>query len=127
MERTCIAAALAALTMDVAACATHHGSSAPPAPERAAVTVKNDNWSDVVVFVVRSGTRSRIGSVTAMSTHTFRVPPDLAPDGILQLMVDPVGSNNTYVTDRIVVNSGQRVELTVAQVLRMSSFSVWAR
>ena len=127
MERTWIAAALAALTIDVAACATHHGSSAPPAAEKAAVTVKNDNWSDVVVFVVRGGTRSRIGSVTAMSTNTFRVPSDLAPDGVLQLMVDPVGSNSVYVTDRIVVNSGQRVELTVAQVLRMSSFSVWAR
>jgi len=61
MERTWLAAALAALTIDVAACATHHGSSAPPASERAAVTVKNDNWSDVVVFVVRGGTRSRIG------------------------------------------------------------------
>jgi len=121
-----IVAALVALTIDGAACATKKGS-AQPQPERTAVTVKNDNWLDVTIFAVRGGARTRLGFVTGMSRGTFPVPSDFAPDGTLQLMVDPVGGHNVYVTDRIVVNSGQRVELTVAQVLRMSSFSVWAR
>jgi len=120
-------AALAALTIDVAACATKNASSAQPQPERTAVTVKNDNWLDVTVFAVRGGARTRLGFVTGMSRGTFPVPSDFVADGVLQLMVDPVGSSATYVTDRIVVNSGQRVELTVATVLRMSSFAVWSQ
>ena len=127
MLRQWTTAALAALTIDVTACATKQGPSTLPAPEKTAVTVKNNNWLDVDVFVVRGSSRSRVGSVIGMGTGTFRVPSDFAPDGVLQLMVDPVGSNGTYVTDRIVVTSGQRVELTVAAVLRMSSFAVWTK
>ena len=122
-----IVAALAALTVDGAACATKKASSAQPQPERTAVTVKNDNWLDVTIFAVRSGARTRLGFVTGMSRGTFPIPSDFVPDGTLQLMVDPVGSSATYMTDRIVVNSGQRVELTVATVLRMSSFAVWSK
>ena len=121
-----IVAALAAVTIDVAGCATKHASSALQA-ERTAVSVKNDNWLDVTIFAVRGGARTRLGFVTGMSRGTFPVPSDFAPDGTLQLMVDPVGSSATYVTDKIVVNSGQRVELTVATVLRMSSFAVWSQ
>ena len=121
-----IVAALAAVTIDVAGCATKHASSAPQA-ERTAVSVKNDNWLDVTIFAVRGGARTRLGFVTGMSRGTFPVPSDFVPDGTLQLMVDPVDSSATYVTDKIVVNSGQRVELTVATVLRMSSFAVWSQ
>jgi hypothetical protein len=31
------------------------------------------------------------------------------------------------VTDKIVVSPGQRVELTIGSVLRMSTFAVWTR
>ena len=127
MLRQWTAMALAALAFDVAACATTHGSSTVPQPEKTALTVRNNNWLDVDVFVVRGTSRSRVGSVTGMSTGTFRVPSDFSPDGVLQLMVDPVGSNGSYVTDKIAVNSGQRVELVVASVLRMSSFAVWTK
>ena len=120
-----IIAALAALTIDAAACARKNASK--PEPERTAVTVRNDNWLDVTVFAVRGGARTRLGFVTGMGRGTFPVPSDFVPDGVLQLMVDPVGSSATYVTDRIVVSSGQRVELTVATVLRMSSFAVWSK
>jgi hypothetical protein len=91
------------------------------------VTVKNSNWMDVDVFAVRGTARSRVGSVTGLSTATFRVPVDYAPDGSLQLLVDPIGSDATYLTEKIAVNPGQRVELTVTSVLRMSTFSVWSR
>ena len=126
MARQSIFAALAGLMIGTGACATHHASAAP-APERVAVTVKNSNWMDMDVFAVRGGTRARVGSVTGLTTATFRVPANFAPDGVLQLMVDPVGSDGAYVTDKIVVAPGQRVELTIGSVLRMSTFAVWSR
>jgi hypothetical protein len=126
MARTSIFAALAGLMMGTSACATHHASGTAQ-PERVAVTVKNTNWMDMDVFAVRGGTRARVGSVTGLTTATFRVPANFAPDGILQFMVDPIGSDAAYVTDKIVVSPGQRVELTIGSVLRMSTFAVWSR
>src|SRR5262245_24826278 len=111
MARPSTFAAFAGLMIGTGACAAHPGTGAP-APERVAVTVKNSNWMDMDVFAVRGTTRARVGSVTGLTTATFRVPANFAPDGILQFMVDPVGSDGTYVTDKIVVSPGQRVELT---------------
>ena len=126
MARPSIFAALAGLMIGTGACATHHGSGAP-APERVAVTVKNTNWMDMDVFAVRGGTRARVGSVTGLTTATLHVPTSFAPDGILQFMVDPIGSDGAYVTEKISVSPGQRIELTIGTVLRMSTYAVWSR
>jgi hypothetical protein len=127
MSRSWIYAALAGLTMGAGACATNHGSGAAQPPERVTVTVKNTNWMDMNVFAVRGTTRSRVGSVTGLTTATLHVPTNLAPDGILQFMVDPIGSDGAYVTERISVSPGQRIELTIGTVLRMSTYAVWSR
>jgi len=127
MVRELIIAGLAGLVIDTAACAPHHGSAAAPPPEPVEVTVNNSNYLDVDVFAVRGTSRSRIGSVTGLSSATFLLPAHHAADGNLQLLVDPIGSNATYLTDKIAVNPGQHVELTVTAVLRMSSYAVWSK
>lgn len=127
MPRSWMYTAYAGLTLVTGACATNHGSGAAQPPERVTVTVKNTNWMDMDVFAVRGGTRSRVGSVTGLTTATLHVPTDFAPDGILQFMVDPVGSDGTYVTEKISVSPGQRIELTIGTVLRMSTYAVWSR
>jgi len=91
------------------------------------VTVNNSNYLDVDVFAVRGTTRSRVGSVTGLSSATFSLPTHYAPDGSLQLLVDPIGSSATYLTDKIALGPGQHLELTVAAILRMSSYSVWSK
>ena len=126
MVRSSIFATLAALVMGAGACATNHGSGAPQ-PERVAITVKNTNWMDMDVFAVRGDTRTRVGSVNGLTTATFRVPANFAPDGVLQFLVDPIGSDTPYLTDKITVSPGQRVELTIGSVLRMSNFAVWSK
>jgi hypothetical protein len=120
-------AALAGLVIEAGACATNHGSGAAQPPERVLLTVKNTNWMDMDVFAVRGGTRARVGSVTGLTTATLRVPLNFAPDGVLQFMVDPIGSDGAYVTEKITVSPGQRVELTIGTVLRMSTYAVWSR
>ena len=127
MVREIIIAGLAGLMIDSAACATHRAATAAPPPEPVEVTVNNSNYLDVDVFVVRGTSRSRIGSVTGLSSATFHVPPHFVPDGHLQLLVDPIGTDATYLTDKIAVSEGQHVELTVTPVLRMSSYSVWSK
>ena len=127
MVREWIVAAVAGLTIDAAACATNRASSAVTPREQMIVTVNNSNYMDVDVFAVRGRTRTRVGSVMGLTTATFNVPAEIAPDGNLQLLIDPIGSNSTYTTETITVNPGQHVELTVAPVLRMSRFSVWSQ
>jgi hypothetical protein len=127
MVREIIIAGLAGLMIDAAACAPHHGSAAAAPPEPVELTVNNSNYLDVDVFAVRGTSRSRIGSVTGLSTATFLVPAQNAADGNLQLLVDPIGSSATFLTDKIAVSAGQHVELTVTPVLRMSSYSVWSK
>ena|SRR5215831_20635735 len=127
MVREIIIAGLASLMIDAAACASHHPSAAVPPPEPVELTVDNTNYLDVDVFAVRGSSRSRIGTVTGLSSATFVVPATFALDGHLQLLVDPIGSNATYMTDKISVGPGQHVELTVTAVLRMSSYSVWSK
>jgi hypothetical protein len=127
MVREIVIACLAGLMIDVAACAPHHASAPVPPPEPVELTVDNTNYLDVDVFAVRGTSRSRIGSVTGLSAATFSVPAHFAADGNLQLLVDPIGSNATYLTDKIAVSPGQHIELTVTPVLRMSNYSVWSK
>lgn len=127
MVRETIIAGLAALMIDAAACATHHASAAAAPAEPVELTVNNSNYLDVDVFAVRGTSRARVGSVTGLSSATFQVPAHYAYDGHLQLLVDPIGSDATYLTDRIAVSQGQHVELTVTAVLRMSSYAVWSK
>lgn len=126
MLRQSIIAGLLSLTID-AACAGRHKSAAAAPLEPVVVIVNNSNYLDVDVFAVRGTSRARVGSVTGLSSATFTVPAHFAADGNLQLLVDPIGSNATYLTDKIAVGPGQSLELTVAAVLRMSSYSVWAK
>ena len=126
MARLSTVATLAGLIVATSACATHRAAKGPQ-PERVAITVKNTNWMEIDFLWLQGGKKARVGSVTGLTTATFRVPANFAPDGVLQFMVDPIGSAATFVTDKIVVSPGQYVELTIASVLRMSTFAVWSR
>lgn len=98
------------------------------APTVPTVTVRNDNWLDVAVYVVRGATRFRIGTVRSTSMETFRLPSGSSGGSSpLQIMADPIGSAAGYVTDPIVLGPGQRLELKVASPISVSTFSIWNR
>jgi hypothetical protein len=129
-----LAAALAAALL-AAACApgatTHAGPADAPSRawgEPATVKVQNFNWQDVVVYVVQSGQRVRLGMVTSMSMGKFRLPDRfLASAGDIRLLADPIGSTSGWTTEGIRVQSGQEVELSVQNSLALSSVAVWNR
>ena len=129
-----LAAAVAA-TLVIGACApgsTGGGGnvSAAPRAHRAPATVKveNFNWQDVVVYVVQSGQRVRLGMVTSMSTGKFRLPERfLGSTSDIRLYADPIGSTSGYTTEAIRVVSGQEVSLSVQNSLALSSVAIWNR
>lgn len=92
-----------------------------------AVTVTNDNWLDVVVYAVRGSMRVRIGEVTGNSSSQLRIPASVVVANEVRLLVDPIGSTETYLSDPINVDTDQRVQLTVAPAVQMSSYAVRMR
>lgn len=88
------------------------------------VAVDNLNWSDVVLYTVRYGTRSRLGSVTSFTRAYFEVPYSRAPDGRLVILVAPIGGDREYVTEPIMVQPGQTVLLSIHNHLPLSSWTV---
>src|SRR3989442_3626203 len=76
---------LAPLLMTLLVSCAHHGApgggggeaahnALPPEPVEVVLTVINHHFLDVTVFVEHDGQRTRIGTVTAVSTHQFLFP-----------------------------------------------------
>ena len=106
------------LLATAAACSRAQGESSPVAAEPTTVRVENQAWLDVTVYAVYSSTRTRLGTVSASSTSTLRIPPRLVGIGrALTFLVDPVGSSATGTSFEIYVNPGDNVAITVPSSL----------
>jgi hypothetical protein len=104
--------------------------SAPGAPMevRTEVEVTNNNWSDMRVYVDRGGVKTRIGTVTSMTTRMLAIPRALLrPGSSVRLVADPIGAPQEFVSPSLLVNPGQRVEFTIQNHLSVSSISVRSR
>lgn len=120
------------ICLAVPACSSPGSSlaSGPLPAGRAAtqVAVSNHNWSDMVIYAVRAGTRYRLGMVTTNETRRFRLPRGLEMAGAdLRLVADPVGGFDAYESGAIHVAPGQTIELSLENHLAISSISVWNR
>ncbi len=119
-----------ALLLSLGACASTGGKAASgalphPRPETT-VLVTNNNWATVVVYAVREGSRTRLGTVTSMRTELLRFPRGSMPaGGSVRLMVDPIGSRISYTSPVVQVMPGQQIEFNIENQLAISSISVW--
>lgn len=78
------------------------------------IQVENRNSMDMTVFVVNGGMRVRLGMVGGHSTREMTIPEDvITGEGMMQFMLDPVGSAEAPVTESIYVKPGERVKLIV--------------
>lgn len=76
--------------------------------------VRNQNFLDMNVFVVRGGQPIRLGTVSGNSTQVLRIPAYLLA-GVtpLRFVADPIGGSRGPVSEEIVVSPGDQVELMV--------------
>lgn len=119
-----------ALLIACAACA-RGGSDKPslgkPAPG-AIVVVANHNFADMNLYVVQSGMRVRLGTVTGLTTHRFRLPREVTRSvADLRILADPIGGAQTYLSPPVRVHPGQSLELILGANLNLSSLAVWNR
>jgi len=103
------------LLFALAAAACHRGAVAPIDPRaEVAVTVDNQNFLDMNVFLIRGGQRIRLGTVPGLSSRILMVRPDLIGYGTeLQFEVHPIGGRSNPISETITVHPGDVIHLTI--------------
>ena len=111
MRRLSSALVLVAL----AALACHRGPVAPINPQaEVAVTVDNQNFLDMNVFLVRGGQRIRLGTVPGLTQRILMVRPELIGYSTeLRFELHPIGGRSNPVSETITVRPGDVVHLTI--------------
>ena len=107
-----------------AADVTPAGAERDSVPKFIEVQVDNHNWSDVVIYLLHGGTRTRLGTVGTAHSTSFRFPASYAAADRVSLLVTPIGSPLRFESERFSVLSGQRVFWTVENALNRSSLLI---
>ena len=86
-----------------------------PVPENTAtLQVENQGFSDMVIYALREGQRTRLGLVTGNSTQSLTIPSYFFPgSGPIRFLADPIGGVREPVSEEIVVEPGDTVTLTI--------------
>jgi len=120
------ASMLALVTIEASACASR-GTPVGSGPGSTAqqteqlVTVQNDNWMDVVVYLVNGSAKARVGIVNGLGRASFRLKGGVISNNSARLLIDPIGSSRGYLTDAVNVMPGQRIELRVGSPINFST------
>ena len=101
------------ITAGAAACAP--GGTLPRGADgTASVEVENQGFPDANVYIVRSGQRARIGTVTGNSTRVFPLPRYLVGTGApVRFLIDFIGSARSPISEELIIWPGDTVELII--------------
>jgi hypothetical protein len=103
----------------------HEDRGPSPLADGFELTLNNHHWLDVNIFVQHDGEASRVTTVTASSSQSLILPLWLLGDSkIVRIIAEPVGEQDSYVTDLMRVDPGQSVELNVESALARSNYSI---
>jgi len=104
-----------ALLLVVLTGACHRPAAAPINPRaEVAVTVENQNFLDMNVFLVRGGQRLRLGTVPGLSSRILMVRPELIGYGTeVQFEIHPIGGRGNPLSETISVRPGDVIHLTI--------------
>ena len=90
------------------------------------LTVENNNWLDVVIFVFHDGELSRVGTVTAASSTNFFLPSwMIGQSRNIRLLADPIGSDASARTETLHIQPGQFIEWRLESQLARSTVAVY--
>ena len=106
------------LLLLVCACrSARESEDVTPAPKGGPATleVQNHNFLDMTVYVVEGGVRQRFGVARGNATTSLPIPERLIRGGAapLSFLCDPIGGEGLPVTEEIVVEPGDIVELVI--------------
>lgn len=132
MRRLSYATSLvAALALGASGCGGHRNVEDDAVPEAdplapTPLTVDNNHWLDIVVFVFHDGELSRVGTVTAASSTNFFLPNwMIGQSRNIRLLADPIGSQDAVGTETIHIQPGQFIEWRLESQLARSTVAVY--
>lgn len=114
-------------TLVLVGCAGKRPTAVAPAPlEKIAVQVTNHHFLDVAVYAVCEGQLTRIGVAVGSSSTLLAIPWRLlGPGREMKLVGDAIGSQERAVTEMIIVQPGQFIELLLESSLARSTVGVY--
>lgn len=98
---------------------------APAASERTALVIENNNWQDMVVYLLKDGMRHRLGNVQSLASGRFRLTPSMiGGSGSLRIVADPIGSTRAWVSEPIHIQPGDVVQFKLENNISLSSYLI---
>lgn len=108
------AAAVACVVLAAVACARRSGAGAEWHNGEATLVVDNQDIADMTIYVVRSGSRFRVGIAPGLRRTSLRLHAGIiGGGGDIAFLADPVGSRRTPVSERIHVRPGEVIEIVI--------------
>ena len=102
------------LALVVSGCAAGSGSPRgdpfnPAESDQVLLTVQNNDFRDASIYAVWNGVRKRVGSVTGMTSQTFRMEWQSEE---IQLAIDFLGGGG-YMSERVPVTQGDHLDFVI--------------
>ncbi|HYT05465.1 MAG TPA: hypothetical protein VEM13_11365 [Gemmatimonadales bacterium] len=103
------------LVLAAVAWGCHRPAAAPLNPQaEVAVTVDNQNYLDMDVFLIRGGQRIRIGMVPGISSRMLMLRSELIGYGTeVQFELHPIGGRGNTISETVTVRPGDVIQLTI--------------
>lgn len=123
-SRRCLV--LSAMVVALGGCASRNRAVHSAANDAAAqagsvdLVVRNNNFADMNVYAVSEGLATRVGTVTGLSSATFRLDPSFFPTDQLRIVGTPIGGNGRASSGQLTVSGGQTIQFTIEATLRQS-------
>ena len=119
--RSYLSIAAAGLLALSAGCASTSRLS-PPSDAGTTVIVRNNNFSDMNVYIISTGgARTRVGFAPGEATTSFVLP---ASAGSVRIVADPVGGTVVARSGELSVNPGDTIDFTIEQNVALSMATV---
>jgi hypothetical protein len=77
------------------------------------VQIDNQNYSDMEIYVVRSGQRLLLGQAGGLTKTTLTIRNGVGGDGRVRLVAEPIGGAGPISTPTLIVPQGQRIFWTI--------------
>lgn len=91
------------------------------------LSVENNNWLDLHLYLVRDGMLTSLGFMNGPGKAEFDLPSTVAmPGSDVQILVLPIGGTESYLTQAVVANPWDTVNLVVQNNLALSTMAVSA-
>lgn len=126
IQRYLNCAALVAVFAGACTPMTRNAGVDGPSTEKTTMVVENNNWSDMTVYILRDGVRTRMGAVPSMGRATFVLSSALVGGtGEIRVQADPLGSSNKWTSQPILIVPGNQVRFRLENNVALSSYSVY--